>query len=111
MTVPLDATSDPKYIARPKRVKKVATDISFFKVGTYLGRTLLCLVNGTRLRSTIKILEPNYKALRGKKMSSFKEFILGGNDAFRVFKVGFHPRLRTSLIVFRLPRSSRSPQM
>ncbi|KAG8901265.1 RHO1 GDP-GTP exchange protein 2 [Tulasnella sp. 408] len=83
MTVPLDALNDRREKARTKRVKKVATDISFFKVGTYLGRTLLCLVNATPLRSTIKILKMN------EKRSSFKEFMLGGSDAFRAFKQTF----------------------
>ncbi|KAG8933108.1 RHO1 GDP-GTP exchange protein 2 [Tulasnella sp. 408] len=67
MTIPLGALDAPKPGVRLKGIKTVATDISFFKVGTCLGRTLLCLVNASAPASTIKILEPNKHAIRGKK--------------------------------------------
>ncbi|KAG8901267.1 RHO1 GDP-GTP exchange protein 2 [Tulasnella sp. 408] len=86
MTVPLDALNAREDKARPNRLKTVATNVSFFQVGTYFGRTLLCLVNASLLRSTIKVLEPNDKAIGGKKKSNFKESISGENDAWRVFQ-------------------------
>ncbi|KAG8933109.1 RHO1 GDP-GTP exchange protein 2 [Tulasnella sp. 408] len=86
MTIPLDSLDAPDRTVGLKRAKKVASNTSFFKIGTHLGRTLLCVVNARALPSTIKLLEPNAQAIRAKNKSSFRSLFLGGNSTFRVFK-------------------------
>ncbi|KAG8899080.1 RHO1 GDP-GTP exchange protein 2 [Tulasnella sp. 417] len=86
ITVPLDALDARNPKAGLKRAKTVSSDASFFKLGTCLGRTLLCVVNTSAVASTIKVLEPIDQAAQSKSKLILKKLLPGGNDALKVFK-------------------------
>ena len=87
MTIPLDALDPSDPTACLKRAKKVSSHTSFFKAGTCLGRTLLCVVKASALSSTIKTLEPIDQKILAKSKPTFRKLLQGGNDTLRVFKV------------------------
>ncbi|KAG8713192.1 RHO1 GDP-GTP exchange protein 2 [Ceratobasidium sp. 395] len=86
LTFPLNAleSTDPK-LSR-KCMKRISSHTSFFKAGHCLGRTLVCTVDVSPLRSTIKMLEPIDQAAREKHKPMFKKLLQSENDAFKVFK-------------------------
>ncbi|CAE6522715.1 unnamed protein product [Rhizoctonia solani] len=94
VTFPLDAidTEDPG-----KRIKRIASHTSFFKAGYCLGRTLVCIVKASSLRSMIKVLEPIEQAIRGKSKPTFKKLLQGGNDTLKVLKEFYIPNESLSI--------------
>ncbi|KAG9019185.1 RHO1 GDP-GTP exchange protein 2 [Tulasnella sp. 427] len=97
MTIPLDALDVNDPTAGLKRAKKVSSHTSFFKAGTCLGRTLVCVVKASALSSTIKTLEPIDQAIRGKNKPTFRKLLQGGNDTLRVFKEFYIPTESSSI--------------
>jgi RHO1 GDP-GTP exchange protein 1/2 len=89
ITFPLDALDPRDPSAGLKRAKRVSAHTSFFKAGTCLGRTLVCVVKTSPLSSTIKALEPIDYNARGKNKPTFRKLLQGGNDTLRSFKVSF----------------------
>lgn len=71
-----------------RRGKKESSHTTFFKAGTCLGRTLLCIVKASALSSTIKTLEPIDQNVRSKNKPTFRKLLQGGNEMLKVFKVG-----------------------
>ncbi|KAG8914379.1 RHO1 GDP-GTP exchange protein 2, partial [Tulasnella sp. 417] len=88
ITIPLNALDARNPKAGLKRAKTISSDASFFKLGTCLGRTLLCVVNARAASSTIKVLEPIGQTTRSKRKMIFKKLLPGRNDTLKVFKVG-----------------------
>ena len=97
MTFPLDALDINDPTAGLKRAKKVSSHTSFFKAGTCLGRTLVCVVKASALSSTIKTLEPIDQNVRGKNKPTFRKLLQGGNDTLRVFKEFYIPTESSSI--------------
>ncbi|KAG8904138.1 RHO1 GDP-GTP exchange protein 2, partial [Tulasnella sp. 403] len=97
MTFPLDALDPSDPTAGLKRAKKVSSHTSFFKAGTCLGRTLVCVVKASALSSTIKTLEPIDQNVRGKNKPTFRKLLQGGNDTLRVFKEFYIPTESSSI--------------
>lgn len=87
ITFPLDALDAIDPMAGLKRAKRIASHTSFFKTGTCVGRTFVCVVKTSPLSSTIKILEPIDQNVRGRSKPTFRKLLQGGNDTLRIFKV------------------------
>ncbi|KIO19426.1 hypothetical protein M407DRAFT_16121 [Tulasnella calospora MUT 4182] len=97
MTIPLEALDMNDPTAGLKRAKKVSSHTSFFKAGTCLGRTLVCVVKASALSSTIKTLEPIDQAVRGKNKPTSRKLLQGGNDTLRIFKEFYIPTESSSI--------------
>ncbi|KAF8519036.1 CNH domain-containing protein [Hysterangium stoloniferum] len=91
ITFPLDALDPRDPLAGLKRAKHVSTHTSYFKTGTCLGKTLVCVVKTTALSSTIRVMEPIDYNVRGKNKPTFRKLLQGGNDTLRSFKVFYIP--------------------
>ncbi|TDL23885.1 CNH-domain-containing protein [Rickenella mellea] len=91
ITFPLDALSEHDPMAGLRRAKRIATHTSFFKVGTCLGKTLVCVVKASQLSTTIKVLEPIEYTIRGKNKPTFRKLLQGGHDTLRLFKEFYIP--------------------
>lgn len=87
ITFPLNALDRTDPLAGLKRAKRIASQITFFKTGVCLGKTLVCIVKASPLSSTIKVLEPIDQNIRGGNKPTFRRLLQGGNDTLRVFKV------------------------
>lgn len=100
ITFPLDALDPMDPTAGLKRAKRIASHTSFFKTGTCIGRTFVCVVKTSPLSSTIKILEPIDQNVRGRSKPTFRKLLQGGNDTLRIYKVCFFcptlPNARTA---------------
>lgn len=105
ITFPLDALDPRDPSAGLKRAKRVSAHTSFFKAGTCLGRTLVCVVKTSPLSSTIKALEPIDYSARGKNKPTFRKLLQGGNDTLRSFKVVLFPFFLTQTHASRYYRS------
>lgn len=105
ITFPLDALDPRDPSAGLKRAKRVSAHTSFFKAGTCLGRTLVCVVKTSPLSSTIKALEPIDYSARGKNKPTFRKLLQGGNDTLRSFKVVLIPFFLTQTHASRYYRS------
>ncbi|KZW01191.1 CNH-domain-containing protein [Exidia glandulosa HHB12029] len=77
--------------------RRVSSHINFFKAGTCLGRTLVCVVKTSALSSTIKALEPVDKAVRGRSKPTFRKWVQGTNDALKPYKEFYIPLESSSL--------------
>ncbi|KAG8926246.1 RHO1 GDP-GTP exchange protein 2 [Tulasnella sp. 418] len=97
MTFPLDALDPNDPTAGLKRAKRVASHTSFFKAGTCLGKTLVCVVKASALSSTIKTLVPIEQGVRGKNKPTFRKLLQGGNDTLRVFREFYIPTESSSI--------------
>lgn len=97
MTFPMDSLDSNDPTAGLKRAKKISSHTSFFKAGTCLGRTLVCVVKASALSSTIKTLEPIDQTVRGKNKPTFVKRLQGGNDTLRVFKEFYIPTESSSI--------------
>ncbi|KAG8914297.1 RHO1 GDP-GTP exchange protein 2 [Tulasnella sp. 408] len=91
MTVPLDALDPEDPTAGVKRATKVCSHTSFFKTGTCLGRTLICAVKASPPSSTIKVLEPTKKAVRGENKPTFRKLLQRGDETLTIFKEFYLP--------------------
>ncbi|KAK4689351.1 RHO1 GDP-GTP exchange protein 1/2, partial [Tremellales sp. Uapishka_1] len=97
-TFPLDCLDPNDPNAALKRGKRISSHTSFFKSGTCLGKTLVCVVKSSTLSSTIKVLEPIDQSQRGKKpQTSFMKRLNGGNDTLKVFKEFYIPTESSSV--------------
>src|SRR5690348_5891532 len=77
---------DPKQAAAHQR--KVSSHINFFRAGTCLGKTLVCVVKTSPLSSTIKALEPVMTgSASGRSKTTFRKWVQGTNDSLRLYKV------------------------
>ncbi|CAE6492529.1 unnamed protein product [Rhizoctonia solani] len=87
-TFPLDSleTGDPF-----KRMKKIGTDISFFKIGTCMGRTMLSMVKTNPTSSTVKILEP-IEFLPKSNPNQSGQTSWANEDQFKTFREFFLPQ-------------------
>jgi hypothetical protein len=93
-TFPLDCLDPADPNAALKRGKRISSHTSFFKTGHCLGKVLVAVVKSSTLSSTIKVMEPIDQSVRGKKpQSSFMKRLNGGNDALKLFKVGWTGQL------------------
>ncbi|KZS94658.1 RhoGEF Rgf2, partial [Sistotremastrum niveocremeum HHB9708] len=97
VTFPLEALDSQDPLAGLKRAKRVSSHTSFFKAGTCLGKTLVCVVKTSALSSTIKTLEPIDQQIRGKNKPTFRKLLQGGNDTLRPFKEFYIPVESTSI--------------
>ncbi|EKM51935.1 uncharacterized protein PHACADRAFT_187325 [Phanerochaete carnosa HHB-10118-sp] len=102
LAFPLDVLDLKDPIAALERVKRVASQVSFFKAGTCLGRTMLCTVESSLLSSTIKIFEPV-----SDKTTEFAKFRRrlqggqhGGNDGLAMPIKGFRVARRANAVMF-----------
>ncbi|TDL23883.1 CNH-domain-containing protein [Rickenella mellea] len=91
ITFPLDALSEHDPMAGLRRAKRIASHTSFFKAGTCLGKTLVCVVKASQLSSTIKALEPIEYTVRGKNKPTFRKLLQGGHDTLRPFREFYIP--------------------
>jgi len=115
LSFPMDALDPNDPQAALRRGKKESSHTTFFKAGTCLGRTLLCIVKASALSSTIKTLEPIDQNVRAKNKPTFRKLLQGGNEMLKVFKVRdslcstvwrlYHSRLHFYLFII-FPRSS-----
>ncbi|KAG8741428.1 RHO1 GDP-GTP exchange protein 2 [Ceratobasidium sp. 414] len=71
------------------RMERISSHATFFTVGRCLNRTLLCVVEGSSISSTVKVLEPINQNTRRK--STFERLLHGGNDSFKVYKEFYLP--------------------
>ncbi|ETW79216.1 hypothetical protein HETIRDRAFT_478624 [Heterobasidion irregulare TC 32-1] len=97
ITFPLDALDAIDPMAGLKRAKRIASHTSFFKTGTCVGRTFVCVVKTSPLSSTIKILEPIDQNVRGRSKPTFRKLLQGGNDTLRIFKEFYIPVQSSSI--------------
>ncbi|RKO98905.1 hypothetical protein CXG81DRAFT_15300 [Caulochytrium protostelioides] len=88
---------NPKHLAQELRGRKVASHVSFFKVGTCGDRQLLCIVKSTALSSTVKVLEPGTAPASKRKNGMLGGFFRGSPDTMRVFKEFYIPAESSSL--------------
>lgn len=77
--------------------RRVSSHINFFKAGTCLGRTLVCVVKTSPLSSTIKALEPVDKTARGRSKPTFRKWVQATNDALKPYKEFYIPLESNSL--------------
>ncbi|KAJ3411852.1 RHO1 GDP-GTP exchange protein 2 [Chytridiales sp. JEL 0842] len=73
-TLTSPSTSDPT-----KKAKKVAKNVSFFKIGYCVEKKLVCVVSPEGIQWNFKLLDPTKekKSMLGKaKMLDFKEFVI-----------------------------------
>jgi hypothetical protein len=87
ITFPLETLNENDTSEGLRRAKRIASHTTFFKAGTCLGRTLVCIVKASQFSSTIKALEPIEFEMRGKHKPTFKKLLQGGNDTLRLFRV------------------------
>ena len=81
---------DPNLAGLSNRGRKISSHVSFFKVGTCMDRTLVCLVKAASLSSTIKTLEP-FAPLTNRKRAGLGN-LFGSHSAqnrVKIFKVSF----------------------
>ncbi|TFY73666.1 hypothetical protein EWM64_g10346 [Hericium alpestre] len=97
ITFPLDALDPIDPMAGLKRAKRIASHSSFFKTGTCIGRTFVCVVKTSPLSSTIKILEPIDQNIRGRSKPTFRKLLQGGNDTLRPYKEFYIPVQSSSI--------------
>lgn len=88
-------TSDEPY--QNKRSRKVASHVSFFRVGECVGRKLVTVVKSTGLSSTVKTFEPVAVSANKKKPSLGRLLMRGANDGMKVFKEFYIPTESTSI--------------
>lgn len=81
-TFPLDLleTGDPF-----KHMKRIAKEISFFKVGSCMDRTMVCMVKSNPTLSTVKILEP-VESLGNSNPNQSGQTSWADEDQFRMFR-------------------------
>ncbi|KAA1469046.1 CNH-domain-containing protein [Dentipellis sp. KUC8613] len=97
ITFPLDALDPKDPMAGLKRAKRIASHTSYFKAGTCINRTFVCVVKTSPLSSTIKILEPIDQNVRGRSKPTFRKLLQGGNDTLRIFKEFYIPVQSSSI--------------
>ncbi|KAH7101466.1 CNH-domain-containing protein [Auriculariales sp. MPI-PUGE-AT-0066] len=77
--------------------RRVSSHINFFRAGTCLGKTLVCVVKTSALSSTIRALEPVDGTIRGRSKTTFRKWVQGTNDALRPYKEFYIPLESSSL--------------
>ncbi|KAG9032105.1 RHO1 GDP-GTP exchange protein 2 [Tulasnella sp. JGI-2019a] len=97
LSFPMDALDPSDPSAALRRGKKESSHTTFFKAGTCLGRTLLCIVKASALSSTIKTLEPIDQSVRAKNKPTFRKLLQGGNEMLKVFKEFYIPTESSSI--------------
>ncbi|KAG8882288.1 RHO1 GDP-GTP exchange protein 2 [Tulasnella sp. 332] len=97
LSFPMDALDPSDPTAALRRGKKESSHTTFFKAGTCLGRTLLCIVKASALSSTIKTLEPIDQNVRAKNKPTFRKLLQGGNEMLKVFKEFYIPTESSSI--------------
>ncbi|KAI0035358.1 CNH-domain-containing protein [Vararia minispora EC-137] len=97
ITFPLDALEAIDPMAGLKRAKRISSHTSFFKTGTCLNRTFVCVVKTSPLSSTIKILEPIDQSVRGRAKPTFRKLLQGGNDTLQPYKEFYIPVQSSSI--------------
>ncbi|KAJ3217106.1 RHO1 GDP-GTP exchange protein 2 [Dinochytrium kinnereticum] len=70
----------------PKKGKKIADAINFFKLGICADRTLLCAIRSTPLTSTVKVFEPVGLG-NSKRRGKLGKLFMGSSDSLKLFKV------------------------
>ncbi|KAG8779457.1 RHO1 GDP-GTP exchange protein 2 [Ceratobasidium sp. 428] len=86
LTFPLNPPESTDSKLSRKRTKRISSHASHFRAGHCLGRTLVCAVDVSPSRSTIKVFEQIDQAAREKNKPMFKKLLQGGNDLLKVFK-------------------------
>ncbi|KAG8723138.1 RHO1 GDP-GTP exchange protein 2 [Ceratobasidium sp. 395] len=88
---PLDVLESPNSELVMKRMTRVSSYASFFKIGHCLGRAFLCIARANSSSSVIKLLELIDHTTWGKKIPTFKELLQNGNYTLKVFKEFYLP--------------------
>lgn len=97
-TFPLESLNpgeDPS--ANTKKGRRISSHVSFFKVGSCNGRTLICAVKSTALSSTVKTFEPVAPSDTSTKKSGFLRMFKGSPESVKVFKEFYIPSESTSI--------------
>ncbi|KAI9205831.1 CNH domain-containing protein [Polychytrium aggregatum] len=90
-TFPLDLLNEGQQEAAQKRSKKITSPVSFFKLGAFMGKTVICTVRSTTLSSTIKIFEPVDQGNTRKKANRFAKLFRSGGDSMKILKEFYIP--------------------
>ncbi|KAG9080357.1 RHO1 GDP-GTP exchange protein 2 [Ceratobasidium sp. 370] len=89
LTFPLDVLEPPDPVDAMKRMKRISSRTKFFKVGRCLNRTLVCVVKGSSISSTVKVLEPINQNTHRK--STLDRLLQVAHDPFKVFREFYLP--------------------
>lgn len=80
-SLPIDLLEPGSDNTRTRGLKILASQVTFYKINEYLGRTLLVVVKSNNLSSTIRVLEPVSSGSNNQKRPPLKRFLTSGGSA------------------------------